>query len=85
MVIGILILHLILRVVSVSVFILKMEGGAVSWCSKKQDTVSQSTLEAEFTVIPYAVREAIRVLGLHIETLGNLQSLPRFLKRTRAQ
>ena len=33
--------------------------GVISWCSKKQCTVSTSTTEAEYITIDYAVRQAV--------------------------
>lgn len=44
---------------SVSGFVFKMAGGAISWRSKKQDFTAQSTLEAEFVSMSFAVREAV--------------------------
>ena len=44
---------------SMSGFVFKLAGGAISWRSKKQDTIAQSTLEAEYIAMSYTVREAV--------------------------
>lgn len=36
-----------------------MSGGAISWCSKKQSLIAQSTVEAEFIALSFAIREAL--------------------------
>ena len=49
-----------------SVFI--FSGGAISWSSKKQPIVVQSTVEAEFVALSFAVREAIWLRQLCFDT-----------------
>ncbi|XP_074271684.1 secreted RxLR effector protein 161-like [Silene latifolia] len=34
-------------------------GGAISWCSKKQDCIALSTMEAEYVVVSLVVQEAM--------------------------
>lgn len=51
-------------------YVFKYAGGAVSWESKKQSTVSLSSTEAEYVAISQAAKEAIFIRGL----LGELIS-----------
>lgn len=44
---------------SCSGFVLKMSGGAISWCSKKQPIVALSTTEAEYIALSQALREVM--------------------------
>ena len=44
---------------STSGFVFLLNGSAISWRSKKQTVVAQSTTEAEYIAMSYAVREAI--------------------------
>lgn len=44
---------------SVSGYVFIFAGGAISWRSKKQELVAQSTVEAEYVSMAYAVRETI--------------------------
>ena len=60
---------------SVSGFVLKMAGGTISWRSKKQESTAQSTLEADFVAISYAVREEVwlrRLIGEYIPSSSGL-------------
>ena len=36
-----------------------VSGGAISWCSKKQDCIALSTMEAEYVACCLATQEAI--------------------------
>lgn len=40
-------------------FVFKLAGGAVTWQSKKQSTVATSTVEAEYTALASATKEAL--------------------------
>lgn len=46
-------------------------GGAVSWCSKKQQTVALSTTEAEYMALSSASQELLWLTQLREEILGN--------------
>jgi transposase InsO family protein len=50
-------------------FVLLLNGSAVSWCSKKQSSVSTSTVEAEFVATAAAVKEVMWMGGM-LEELG---------------
>lgn len=41
------------------VYIYKLSNGAITWCSKRQETVALSTTEAEHMALSWAAREAI--------------------------
>ena len=44
---------------SVAEYVFKLAGGCVSWASKKQPTVTLSTVEAEYMASTNAAKEAI--------------------------
>ena len=44
---------------SISGFVVMLEGEAISWSSKKQTSVSLSTVEAEFLTASMAVRKTL--------------------------
>ena len=58
---------------STSGFISMLNGGPVSWCSKKQATVALSSTEAEYIALTLAAKEATW-LRLLLTELGLLQS-----------
>ena len=57
---------------SQSGYVFVMNGGAVSWKSSKQDTVSASTTEAEYIAASKAAKEAISIRNLLMD-LGVVQ------------
>jgi hypothetical protein len=59
-------------------WILKLAGGAVSWCSRRQDTVAKSTMEAEYVAASSIVDEIVWMRRL-LETLHFVQELPTVL------
>jgi len=44
---------------SISGYVFTLSGGAISWCSKKQDCIALSTMEAEYITYSIATQEAI--------------------------
>ena len=44
---------------STSGYVFTLGGGAVSWCSKKQDCIALSTMEAEYVACCLAAQEVI--------------------------
>ena len=44
---------------AISGYVFMLNGGAVSWSSKQQDTISLSTTEAEYIALTHAAKEAI--------------------------
>ena len=53
---------------STSGFVFMLAGGAVSWSSKKQTITAQSTVEAEYIALSFAVREGLWLRKLMAET-----------------
>ena len=49
---------------AISGYVFMLNGGAVSWSSKRQDTISLSTTEAEYIALTHAVKEAIWLRNL---------------------
>lgn len=56
---------------SVTGYVFKMQGGAVSWNSRKQQTVALSTTEAEYMAMASATQEAIWLRNLQNELFNN--------------
>ena len=54
-------------------YVFTFGGGAVSWCSKKQDCIALSTMEAEYVACCLAAQEAIWLRSF----LQNLNLTPR--------
>ena len=49
-----------------------MNGGAISWSSKKQNLVTLSTAESEYVAATYATKEALwlrRIIGENFQPL----------------
>ena len=44
---------------STSGYVFTLSGGAISWCSKKQDYIALSTMEVEYVACSLATQEAI--------------------------
>jgi hypothetical protein len=49
---------------SISGFIFKLFGNTICWSTKKQNTISQSSTEAEFIALNYSMKEGIWLLQL---------------------
>src|SRR6185437_5064302 len=49
------------------IFVFKMNGGAVSWKSSKQETVADSTTEAEYIATSEAAKEGVWIRKFLIE------------------
>jgi hypothetical protein len=47
-----------------------LNGGAVSWSLKRQDTISLSTTEAEYIALTHAAKEAIWLRNILLELFG---------------
>jgi hypothetical protein len=52
---------------SISGFLFQLGGATISWRSKKQDSTSSSTVEAEYMASTLAVKEALWLRGLLLE------------------
>ena len=44
---------------AISGYVILIDGGAVSWCSKKQELVTLSTTESEYVATTHAAKELI--------------------------
>jgi hypothetical protein len=58
------------RATSGYVFI--VDGGAVSWTSKKQELITLSTMEAEYVAATHVVKEAMWLWALFGKIFGNI-------------
>ena len=58
---------------STSGFCFLLSGGIVSWLSKKQSITAQSTVEAEFIALSFAVRELIWLRNMMKELEQNIE------------
>lgn len=56
---------------STSGYVFIRNGAAICWQTKKQPTVAQSTVEAEYTALSLATKEALWLKQLQHETIGN--------------
>ncbi|KAL0283870.1 UNVERIFIED_CONTAM: Secreted RxLR effector protein, partial [Sesamum radiatum] len=59
---------------SQSGFVFKLNGGVVAWKSSKQDTTTDSTIEAEYIVASEAAKEAVWMKN-DIQELGVVPSI----------
>ena len=55
---------------AISGYVFMLNGGAVSWSSKRQDTISLSTTEAEYIALTHAAKEAIWFKNFLSEIFG---------------
>jgi hypothetical protein len=58
---------------AISGYLFMVDGGAVSWSSKKQELVTLSTTEAEYVAQTHAAKEAIWLRRLLTELFGPLE------------
>lgn len=57
---------------AISGYVFMLNGGAISWLSKRQDTISLSTMEAEYIALTHAAKEAIWLKNLISELFGSI-------------
>lgn len=57
---------------SVTGYMFLLQGGAISWNSKKQATVALSTTEAEYMAMSSAGQEALWLRSIHNELFGEI-------------
>ena len=50
-----------------------INGGAVLWCTKKQEIISLSTTEAEYVAATHTAKEALWLRTMISELYGNIQ------------
>ena len=58
---------------AISGYIFMVDGGAVSWSSKKQELVTLSTTEAEYVTQTHAAKEAVWLCHLLMELFGPME------------
>ncbi|KAJ3520203.1 hypothetical protein NMY22_g12854 [Coprinellus aureogranulatus] len=61
---------------AISGFVFNIDGGAVSWSSKRQEIVTLSTTEAEYVALTHATKEAIWLQNLLSELFINDSFIP---------
>lgn len=61
---------------AVSGYVFTIDGGAVSWSSKRQEIVTLSTTEAEYVAATHAGKEAIWLQNLLSELFSDIQFTP---------
>jgi len=61
---------------TISGYVFIVDGGAISWSSKRQELVTLSTAEAEYVAITHATKEAIWLQNFIKEIFGNLDTIP---------
>jgi len=59
---------------AISGYVFMIDGGAVSWSSKKQELVTLSTTEAEYVATTHAVKEALWLRRLITELFGSIDA-----------
>lgn len=60
---------------SITGYVFLLQGGAVAWNSRKQQTVALSTTEAEYMAMGAATQEAIWLKNLQNEVFGSLEQM----------
>ena len=58
---------------AISGYAFMIDGGAVSWCTKKQEIISLSTTEAEYVAATHAAKEALWLRTMISELYGDIQ------------
>lgn len=58
---------------AISGYVFMLDGGAVSWSSKKQELVTLSTTEAEYVAQTHAAKEAVWLRGLLTELFSPME------------
>ena len=59
---------------AISGYIFMVDGGAVSWSSKKQELVTLSTTEAKYIAATHAAKEAVWLRHLLTELFGSIKT-----------
>ena len=59
---------------AISGYVFMVDGGAVSWSSKKQELVTLSTTEAKYVAATHAAKEAIWLHRLLTELFGSIDA-----------
>ena len=57
---------------AISGYVFMLNGGAISWSSKRQETISLSTTEAEYIALTHASKEAIWIRNFLSEIFGKM-------------